>query len=152
MSGWLIRKAGPDDVEAIVALEARAFGPARWGAAAIRDGVGAPYVEALVGAAADGPVQGFALWRRLGDEGEILSLAVDGPARGRGLAKALLAEIILSAEAQRVGALFLEVDAGNAPALGLYARAHFQQVGRRRGYYRNGADALVLRRATGAPI
>lgn len=152
MSGWLVRKAGPDDVEAIIAIEARAFGPASWGAAAIRDGVGAPYVEAIVGGLADRPPQGFALWRRLGDEGEILSLAVDGPSRGRGLAKALLAELILSAEAGRVGALFLEVDAGNAPALGLYARAHFRQVGRRRRYYRNGADALVLRRAISAPI
>lgn len=152
MSGWLIRKAGPADVEAIVAVEARAFGPASWGAAAIRDGVSAPYVEALVGGLADGPTQGFALWRRLGEEGEILSLAVDGAARGRGLAKALLAELILSAEAMRLGALFLEVDAGNAPALALYARAHFEEVGRRRRYYRNGADALVLRRAISAPI
>jgi [ribosomal protein S18]-alanine N-acetyltransferase len=45
--------------------------------------------------------------------------------------------------------VFLEVDEGNAPALRLYSRAGFEQVGRRPGYYANSegsASALVLRR------
>ena len=44
------------------------------------------------------------------------------------------------------GAMFLEVAAGNAPALALYAREGFAEVGRRRRYYSDGTDALVLRR------
>lgn len=147
MSLWVVRRAEESDAEAIIAIEARAFGSASWGADSIRSGMTAPYVAALVAQEPEGPVQGFALWRRLGEEGEILSIAVDAPARGRGMAKALLAEIIVTAEALRLSALFLEVDAGNAPALALYRRAHFADVGRRKRYYRNGADALVLRRA-----
>ncbi len=147
MSLWMVRSADANDAEAIIAIEARAFGAASWGAESLRSGIDAPYVTALVVQEAEGPVEGFALWRRLGEEGEILSIAVDPHARGRGAGKALLAEIIVSAEALRLSALFLEVDAGNAPALALYRRAHFADVGLRKQYYRNGADALVLRRA-----
>jgi ribosomal-protein-alanine N-acetyltransferase len=43
----------------------------------------------------------------------------------------------------------LEVGAQNAPACQLYRRSGFQEVGRRHGYYENGATALVLQRDLG---
>ena len=42
-------------------------------------------------------------------------------------------------------AMFLEVATGNAAALALYTGAGFVEVGRRRRYYADGRDALVLR-------
>jgi ribosomal-protein-alanine N-acetyltransferase len=49
-----------------------------------------------------------------------------------------------------VRAVFLEVGDDNVPALRLYRRAGFREVGRREGYYRDQAGkastALVLRR------
>jgi ribosomal-protein-alanine N-acetyltransferase len=51
--------------------------------------------------------------------------------------------------------MFLEVSERNAAARALYAAAGFAEVGRRRRYYADGADALVLRRdltgGTGTP-
>jgi ribosomal-protein-alanine N-acetyltransferase len=38
----------------------------------------------------------------------------------------------------------LEVKASNQVALGLYGGLGFQQVGRRKGYYPDGSDALLL--------
>lgn len=153
MSGaWTVRPAGPADADAIIAIEAAAFGRASWGAASIRSGLDAPYVSAFVAEDGEGRTSGFMLWRRIGQEGEILSIAAEAQLRNQGVAKALLAELIIAAEALRLTALFLEVDAGNAPALALYRRAHFEPVGHRRKYYRNGADALVLRRAIEPPI
>ena len=62
-----------------------------------------------------------------------------------GLGTALLAAA--AGEAGRRGAevLFLEVSEANAPARALYARAGAADVGRRRRYYTDGTDALVLR-------
>ena len=50
--------------------------------------------------------------------------------------------------AQGFGAVetFLEVNVRNEPALGLYLGAGFEEVGRRRGYYSDGADALIMKR------
>ena len=42
-------------------------------------------------------------------------------------------------------AMFLEVATGNAAALALYRREGFVEVGRRRRYYADASDALVLR-------
>jgi ribosomal-protein-alanine N-acetyltransferase len=42
--------------------------------------------------------------------------------------------------------MFLEVAEANAAARALYAAAGFAEVGRRRRYYADGGDALVLRR------
>ncbi len=40
--------------------------------------------------------------------------------------------------------VLLEVRADNGPALAFYARAGFAEIDRRRRYYRDGTDAIVL--------
>ncbi len=88
--------------------------------------------------------------RRGADEAEILSVAVARAARGRGLARRLLMLHLGRLAGLGVRTVFLEVDAHNAPALGLYRRAGFREVARRPNYYASdtkaSADALVLRR------
>jgi ribosomal protein S18 acetylase RimI-like enzyme len=42
--------------------------------------------------------------------------------------------------------MLLEVSAGNEPAIALYEQAGFAEIDRRRRYYRDGSDALVLAR------
>lgn len=82
-------------------------------------------------------------------EAELHLIGVAQPFRGRGLATQLL--LAGQAEARALGAerLFLEVASRNAPALALYQRQGFAVVGRRRGYYRDGDDALLLALALG---
>lgn len=85
----------------------------------------------------------------LAPEAELHLIGVAPSARGRGLASALLRAC--RAEARALGAerLYLEVASRNAPALSLYQRQGFTVVGRRRGYYRDGDDALLLALALG---
>ena len=134
---------GPDDAPALAALHAAAFEPGeRWDAAAIATLLAMPGAFGLhiLGA-------GFVLARVAADEAEILTLAVIPPARRRGHAGALLAGAMAGALLRGAGTMFLEVSDHNAAARALYAQAGFAEAGRRRRYYADGSDALVLRRA-----
>lgn len=147
MTPAVVRSASAKDFDAIVAIEALSFGEASWGARAVREGLVAPLVSALVVAPSAGArAEGFVLWRTLGDEAEILSIGVVPASRRQGLASALMAAALEDARSEGLRAMFLEVDAVNAAARGLYAGLDFYEVGRRRRYYRNGHDALILRK------
>lgn len=100
-----------------------------------------------------GKLAGFIMSRRAADEAEILSAAVAKPCRGRGFACDLLQHHLRRLAGGGVRAVFLEVDETNTPAIRLYRRAGFQEVGRRPNYYATPggtpAAALILRRDLG---
>ena len=148
MRRWLVRPAAVGDANVLAALEVKAFGPASWGAGNVKAGLAAPLVSALL-AFRDGGLEAeaFALWRTLGDEGEILSIGVKSDTRRRGAGDALVEAILSDASADSLVAMFLEVDARNAAAIGLYEKHGFERIGVRRRYYRDGADAWVLRKS-----
>jgi len=93
---------------------------------------------------------GFALCRIVLSEAELLLLAVKKQSQGRGIGQQLLDSFIEDAGRRGADSLHLEVREGNH-AIGLYKRAGFSQVGRRKAYYsgRDGQcyDALTLARA-----
>lgn len=92
---------------------------------------------------------GFVLAREAAGEAEILTVAVARPLRGRGLGRQLMDAVLRHLHAARAEALFLEVDELNAPAIALYRRLGFRQVGNRPDYYQHGdrrSGALVMRR------
>jgi [ribosomal protein S18]-alanine N-acetyltransferase len=100
---------------------------------------------------ASGRLRGFVLARLTADEAEILTIAVEPSARGKGVGRALLAENLRQAARAGARTMFLEVDLDNAPALALYERFGFSKVGERIGYYRRKdgqrATALVMLKA-----
>jgi ribosomal-protein-alanine N-acetyltransferase len=100
-----------------------------------------------------GVATGFALSRIVGDEAEILTVAVLPKARGAGLAKTILRLHLARLAARGARAVFLEVAEDNAAALRLYRSLGFAEIGRRAGYYsRRGAapaTAIVMRRPLG---
>jgi ribosomal-protein-alanine N-acetyltransferase len=77
------------------------------------------------------------------EELHITLVAVAPPWQRQGLGRGVLGALL--AEGRRLGAehATLEVAASNGAALALYAAAGFREAGRRRGYYRNGDDALI---------
>jgi ribosomal-protein-alanine N-acetyltransferase len=91
------------------------------------------------------PSGGLILVRIAADEAEILTLAVVPAARRSGVGGVLLLEASSTAAAMGARALFLEVSVTNIAARALYISAGFIQVGRRRNYYSDSSDALVLR-------
>jgi ribosomal-protein-alanine N-acetyltransferase len=146
-----LSEARPRDAAAIAALHAASF----------RHGWSEQEVEALLldrhviahRAVISGTLVGFIMSRRVADEAEILSVAVAGRQRGRGLARNLLTLHLRRLAGLGARTVFLEVDENNSPALRLYDRASFREVARRPNYYLGpggkAATALVLRRDLG---
>lgn len=142
----MIQPAGIAYAPALAEIHAAAFPPgARWGADAMRLQLELPGVFALVD-----PRGGMVLARVAADEAEILTLAVLPAQRRQGIARALLTAAGERAAADGATALFLEVALRNEAAHALYVACGFAPVGRRRRYYADGDDALVMRRPLNA--
>ncbi|UPM50967.1 GNAT family N-acetyltransferase [Synechococcus sp. A10-1-5-1] len=77
------------------------------------------------------------------DELQITTLAVDPTHRRLGLGRQVLQSLLNQARGDGARQATLEVASDNAAALGLYGRLGFRTAGIRRGYYRNGSDALI---------
>lgn len=134
----------------LAALHEQCFPPGeRWDQAAMASLLAVPGCFACV--AATGPEDrpsGMALVRVAADEAELLTIGVIPDARRQGIADRLMTESVASAAARGAVRLFLEVSVTNAPALALYRAGGFVEVGRRRRYYPDGSDALVMARTT----
>jgi len=90
----------------------------------------------------------------MADEGEILSVAVCGQARRRGIAGTLMAHALQDMWEAKVQRVFLEVGEANRAAINFYKRTNFEIVGQRHNYYGSTSghksNALVLRWTCGA--
>lgn len=83
-------------------------------------------------------------------ESDMMNIAVHPDYRRRGLADMLVAELVTALKNAGNTCLTLEVRASNAPAIALYEKTGFSQIGLRKNYYRNPReDALILRREFG---
>lgn len=91
-----------------------------------------------------GPVVGYAGLRFGVDEGHIMNLAVHPDYRRRGIGGLLLQDLFDQARRRGVRRLRLEVRVSNVPAQRLYQRYGFRVERRRRHYYSDGEDALVM--------
>jgi len=82
-----------------------------------------------------GDEKGFVLCSDLGEDLEILTLAVHPDHRRMGLASQLLNQLQDFAKQNHKQKIFLEVKATNTPAIQLYLKNGFEQNGVRKNYY-----------------
>ena len=125
------------DVDKIMPIMATAFAP-EYGEAWTADqcrGVLALPGSALSIAYWEEGVAGFALWRSVLDEAELLLIATDPARRQSGIGTALLNHLMGYAKVAGIVRLHVEVRSDN-PALHFYEAAKFDQVGVRPHYYR----------------
>lgn len=149
MSAERLRRATDADLAALLSIEARA-GQESWSDDALRGLLDHPCGEDWV-RTERGAVIAHLLALVVADEAEIITVAVDPEHHRRGHGRALLDAVLDGWGARGVSRVFLEVRIDNAPARALYAAAGFAEVGRRRRYYADGTDALVLERRLGRP-
>jgi len=139
------RPMRPVDVEAVAAIEARAY-EFPWSPGIFRDCLRAGYECWVLGAATQGPV-GYGVLSVAAGEAHILNVCVAPEAQGRGYGRRLLHRLVDLARWHRAERVFLEVRPSNAKAIVLYERTGFNEIGRRPNYYparRGREDALVM--------
>ena len=151
-SSLRVRPASEDDADFIVRLGASVF--AAYGSSYdryLRDWFSDPGVTTLVGEI-DGRPRGFSMLAFYEDEdrpgtqvADLVSIAVEPEARGRGLGSALLDAAMEAAEERRppVDAVWLVVADGNAHAARLFASRGFR-YGEGVGIYPSGLRALRM--------
>ncbi|OBY33155.1 hypothetical protein ACT18_04525 [Mycolicibacter kumamotonensis] len=128
-------------------LESQLFGgDDPWPAEAFHRAIGAPdhhYVAARIG----DELVGYGGISRLGRtppfEFEVHTIGVDPAHQGRGIGRKLLDDLLAYAAG---GVVHLEVRTDNTAAIALYRDVGFVETGLRKRYYRNGADAYMMRR------
>ena len=103
-----------------------------------------PNGEFLV-AVSDGELVGSAAWRSHGDDAELKRMYTAPQARGRGLARRMLAAVEASARAHSRGRLILECGNKQPEAIALYTSCGYERIANF-GYYRNEPGVLSFGR------
>ena len=142
-ASYRIRPATPADLEALLALEQRAFNTDHLSRRQYRKHLQSPTAVVLVAAAPSQDVLGKALvfFNARSDIARLYSIAVSDAARGQGLGAVLLDAVEQAARRHGSRRLRLEVSQRNPAAIRLYERHGYRRIGERRGYYENGEDA-----------
>lgn len=101
-------------------------------------------LSSYIVAACDGNVVGYAgIWVPI-DEAHITNIVVKKDERGKHIGTQLLEELINMAQKQRLKCITLEVNVNNKNAIQLYKKHNFEEVGRRKKYYNNTDDAIIM--------
>lgn len=96
----------------------------------------------------DGRVVGYIGSQSVLGESDMMNVAVHPEHRRKGIAEALVNTLSADLKARDNVCLTLEVRVSNDPAISLYEKLGFSQVGRRPNYYRNPReDAYIMRKS-----
>ena len=90
---------------------------------------------------------GFAMIRSIADQAELLTIATLPSHRRKNVAMTLLKNSFTKAQNLGATRLFLEVAQSNSSAHKLYIKLGFSETGRRKAYYANGDDAIIMARS-----
>ena len=142
----IIEKMTERHVAQVADLEKICFGSAAWSEKSVASELTNPLALWLV-AVEDDQVAGYVGSQTVCDETDMMNVAVHPEFRRQGIGEKLVEQLVAQLKGISSHALMLEVRASNAPAIGLYEKMGFQQVGLRKNYYRDPKeDALILRK------
>ena len=139
------RKATIDDLQKILKLENQDDDyDLPWSEISVRQSFDNPNFECYL-LESDGECLGMISIMRLIDEAEIMRVIVLRKVRLQGIAQKMFTKLIDTLRAGNVKSIFLEVNNFNYPAISLYQKIGFMQVGIRPDYYEPNQDAILMR-------
>ena len=87
---------------------------------------------------------GFTVISIILDEATIENIVTKKDMRKKHVASSLMEEIIKICKKKNLSSLTLEVNSLNLPAIKLYQKFNFKNVGLRKKYYNNSDDAIIM--------
>lgn len=142
----VIRAMTEDDIPAVDALEKAMFPVDAWPTEMFYDELRQRDTRSYyVAEDPDGTVIGYAGLMCVLPIADVQTIAVDSAHEGAGTGSRLLATLVDEAKQRGADDVLLEVRADNPRAQRLYRWFGFEQIHVRPRYYRDGADALIMR-------
>ena len=141
----MIRRMEKRDLPQVEAIEISLFSDA-WSEQGFEDTLNLPYAISLVAIdEAEDTILGYIIMYVSFEEGEISNVAVAKSAQNRGIGSALMQAILEKGLEESVTRFILEVRVSNTPAIALYNKFEFTEIGIRRGFYEKPReDALIM--------
>lgn len=137
-----VRLAAASDIGWIAELaESRLF-TAKWSREALAAELARP--DSLFLAVDDAAARGYALARLFEDEARLVDIA--SAEDGKGCGRTLFEALRVAARDRECRRITLDVSVANARALAFYEKAGAKVVGRRKKFYNDGSDALLMDR------
>lgn len=134
-----------DDVESVVALEAKAYGEHHWSKDSFYNELSNELAKYFSVFNENNELIAYCGSWHILEEAHITNIAVSPEYRRMHIGEALLKTVIDECYKNMVKYITLEVRAGNTPAIGLYEKYGFKSLGLRKGYYQdNNEDALIM--------
>ena len=139
----IIRRMTQDDVKRIAQIESECFS-LPWSESSFEDSLAREDTIFLV--CVDEEVVGYVGMYLSFEEGEITNVAVTPSYRKRGCGNLLIRGIKEEAKARNAECIILEVRVSNAPAIALYQKHGFEQIGIRKNFYEYPTeDAIIMK-------
>lgn len=139
----IIRKMTFEDVKTVVQIEKECFS-LPWSEASFEDSLAREDTVFLV--CEDLDVVGYIGMYLSFEEGEITNVAVTPSYRQRGCGNLLIQAIKEEAKARAAESVILEVRVSNVPAISLYKKHGFEEIGIRKNFYEHPSeDAIIMK-------
>ena len=140
----IIRTATVDDLPYISEIDKEAIAPS-WSDESFLNEINNEY-SCFQLAEFDNHIVGFCLLKLLGDEAELLRIAVEKSYRRNNVADRLLFSMLDYTSVNKIKTIFLEVRHSNIAAINLYNKHGFTKIGTRIDYYTEPTeDAIIMR-------
>jgi ribosomal-protein-alanine N-acetyltransferase len=143
---YRLRAPGPFDLDEIARIESESF-PIPWKREFFASELAEPhrYLRVLVSEDGSEPrIGGYVFAVALYEEFHINKIATDARLRRQGYGRLLLEDALAHARAVGASSVTLEVRISNEAARTFYGTYGFTDAYRRRAYYQDGEDAMVL--------
>ncbi len=140
-----IKVLGAEHLADVLKIEEECFSKP-WSENAVKDLLSSGNAE-LLGAFDGDKLLGYSCLEWVLDEGSLTNIAVYESSRKSGVGSELMVALLNSAQEKQLAFVTLEVRVSNLPAINLYRKFGFEDVGFRRNYYdAPREDALLMTR------